>query len=92
VASNGSAGVNVASVNRSIFYRVGAFSPSKRHSDVISSLVDSADVTVWAESLSDSEPGRFYVEIRVSQMEVQATDAVERTETLSWKEGFFLYV
>jgi hypothetical protein len=71
-------------------YKVGAFCPLKNHSDAIRSLVDSADVAAWFESLSDSEPRKFYVEIRASQMEVQATEVAERSETLSWKEVLFL--
>jgi len=71
-------------------YKVGAFCPFKNHSDAIRSLVDSADVAAWVESLSESEPQKCYVEIRASQMEVQATEAVERSENLSWKEVLFL--
>ncbi|KIM78471.1 hypothetical protein PILCRDRAFT_11178 [Piloderma croceum F 1598] len=72
--------------------RVLSSSQSPSSTQVYGLQIDSADVAAWVESLSDSEPRKFYVEIRASQMEVQVTEAAERNETLSWNEVLFLLI
>ena len=67
-------------------------SPIQKDSVMILPLVDSVDVTAWAESIPDNDPRQLHIEIRQEQMGVQAAEAVKRSGILTWNEEFLLYV
>jgi len=48
-------------------------------------LVDSASMTAWPKNLPNNESPDIYVEIRLEKI-VQVSEAVERSETLTWNE------
>jgi hypothetical protein len=54
------------------------------------SPVDNADVTAWAGSLPD-DARQLYVEIKLDQIAVHATKAVERNGIVSWDEKLLMY-
>src|ERR1700691_1257566 len=63
-------------------------SPIQKDSVMILPLVDSVDVTAWAESIPDNDPRQLHIEIRQEQMGVQAAEAVKRSGILTWNEEF----
>ena len=54
--------------------------------------VDSADVTVWAITIPPNVSQELYVEIKLDQMIVNATKAVERNDIVFWDKDVILYV
>lgn len=81
----------VATSNREFYNLHGQYMFASKYSDMNPPLVVAVDVTVWARRLPDPEP-QIYMEIRLDQIVVRATEAVKRNEMWSLNDKFQLYV